>query len=94
MKMLGLMLAATKAAVAAAATHEYHFKPFKTPAPLWNYWYLLLLPLCLAIAVVYKSIRCRTMSRVPREALVLFAFIIGFMVLTAGALAAIVNLMQ
>lgn len=84
--LLGLMLA--------ASSGEYQFRPFKTPAPVWNYWYLLLLPLCLGISIVYKSIRCRAMSRVPREALVLCAFIVGVMVLTAGALAALVNLLE
>lgn len=89
MKMLALLKL-----IAAAASGEYQFKAFKTPGPWWNYWYLMLLPLCLAIAIVYKSIRCQRMARVPREALVLFAFIIGVMVLTAGALAALVNLLE
>src|SRR5688572_12654426 len=28
--------------------------PFVTPAPLWDYWWALLLPLLAAVAVVYK----------------------------------------
>jgi hypothetical protein len=77
--------------LAAAAGNEYEFRPFVTPAPVWNYWYLLVLPLTLAIAIVYKSVRCDSMRKVPREALVLFAFIVGVLVAAAGALAAIVN---
>ena len=73
---------------------EWQYQPFKKPAPLWEYWYLLLLPLCLAITIVYKSVRCESMRRVPREALVLFAVIIVVMVASAGALAAIVELMD
>ena len=44
----------------------YH--PFKSPLPAWDYWYLLLLPLCLGISIVYKSIKCHQMRRVPRQA--------------------------
>ena len=73
---------------------EWQYQPFRKPAPLWDYWYLLLLPLCLAITIVYKSVRCESMRRVPREALVLFAVIIVVMVASAGALAAIVELME
>ncbi|MCY2953958.1 MAG: hypothetical protein NTU53_18610 [Planctomycetota bacterium] len=73
---------------------DYTYQPFVKAAPLWDYWYLLLLPLCLAIAIVYKSIRCDSMSRVPRQALELFAFIIVVMVLAAGALAVLVNILS
>ena len=72
----------------------YEYQPFKKPLPVWNYWYLLLLPLCLAIAIVYKAIRCETMRRVPREAIGLFVFIIVVMVAAAGALAALVNILE
>jgi hypothetical protein len=78
-------------AAAAAAKAEYEFLPFRTPAPVWDHWYLLAIPLTLGIAVVYKCVRCDSMKRVPREALVLFAFIIAVLVAAAGALAAIVN---
>lgn len=73
---------------------EWKYEPFRKPAPVWDYWYLLLLPLCLAISIVYKSVRCESMRRVPREALVLFVVIIVVMVASAGALAALVELMQ
>ena len=80
--------------LALLAQTEYSYQPLVKPAPLWDYWYLLLLPLCLAIAIVYKSIRIDSMARVPREALVLFVFIIVVMVATAGALAALVNILN
>ena len=44
------------------------YVPFMQPLPAWDYWYLLALPLCAAVSVVYKSIRCRSMRTVPREA--------------------------
>jgi membrane protein YdbS with pleckstrin-like domain len=73
---------------------QWHYQPFKKPAPIWDYWYLLLLPLCLAISIVYKSVRCESMRRVPRDALVLFIVIVVVMIASAGALAAIVELME
>lgn len=72
----------------------YEPELFKKPLPVWNYWYLLLLPLCLAISIVYKAIRCESMRRVPREAIGLFVFIIVVMVAAAGALAALVNILE
>jgi membrane protein YdbS with pleckstrin-like domain len=76
------------------ANGGYQYELFKKPLPIWNYWYLLLLPLCLAISIVYKAIRCESMRRVPREAIGLFVFIIVVMVAAAGALAALVNILE
>ena len=73
---------------------EWQYQPFRKAAPLWDYWYLLLLPLCLAISIVYKSVRCESMGRVARDALVLFVVIVVVMIASAGALAAIVELME
>lgn len=60
----------------------------------WKYWYLLLLPLCLAVSVVYKSIKCRTMRQVPREALVIFVWILVGMGFAAGVLAGVVRVLE
>lgn len=38
------------------------------PLPLWDVWYLLALPLCAGVAIVYKSVRAKSMRRVPWEA--------------------------
>jgi hypothetical protein len=70
---------------------------FMDPLPIWvrNWiWPLLLLPLCLAVAIVYKSVRCRTMSTVPREATGLFVTIVLGMVVTAAALAGLAAFMD
>jgi len=76
-----------------AAPYVYH--PFIDPLPwAWAHWAWTLLPLCAAVALVYKSIKCSTMSRVPREAAVIFVWIIVGMVLAAGALAGLVKVMQ
>jgi hypothetical protein len=81
--MLGLLAEATKA-----------FEYFRQPLPVWDYWYLLLIPLCLGVSIVYKAIKCREMKQVPREAAVIFAMIIIGMVLAAAALLALVRMME
>ena len=73
------------------------YTPFFDPLPIWAkpwFWPLLLLPLCLAVAVVYKCVRCREMSSVPREATGLFITIVLGMILTAAALAGLVAIMD
>jgi len=70
---------------------------FHGSLPIWArpwIWPLLLLPLCAAVSVVYKCIRCKTMSRVPIESTVLFITIILGMAFTGGALAGLAALMQ
>jgi hypothetical protein len=52
------------------------YAPFVDPLPVWDYWPLLLLPLVAGLSVVYKSIRCDDMKRVPRESAQIFAVII------------------
>ena len=65
----------------------YQFRPFWTPAPVSDYWYLLLFPLCIALAVVYKSIKCAKMRDVPREATQILLMILGGIILAAILLA-------
>jgi flagellar basal body-associated protein FliL len=57
-------------------------------------WAVLLIPLCAALAIVYKTIKCGAVRRIPREALTLFITIIVCMVMAAAALAGIVRLME
>lgn len=52
------------------------WKPFLTTMPLWDFWYLLALPLCLGVAVVYKTTKCSDASGVPKEASILFLWIV------------------
>jgi hypothetical protein len=75
------------------AVAEYHYtRPFEQPLyGAWDYWYLLMLPLCLAVAIVYKSIRCYTMGAVPREAAITFLWIVGGIVLAGLFLAGLVH---
>ena len=70
-----------------AVSYQY---PFIQPLPVWDVWYLLLLPLCVAISIVYKSVKCATMQQVPREAASITFWILLGMVTAGAALALIV----
>ena len=79
----------------AAGAPEYHYTtPFFQPLPVWDYWYLLSVPLCAAVSIVYKSIKCRWMRQVPREAATLTFWILAGMAAAAGVLAAVVKLIE
>jgi hypothetical protein len=62
------------------------FRPFLDPLPIDRYWMLLLIPMVVAISVVYKTIKTDRLSKIPREASVLAAQIVAFMILAAAAL--------
>lgn len=66
------------------------FRPFFDPLPIAGDW--LLLPLVLAIAVVYKTIKLDDLERLPREAAILAVQITVFMLLAAAGLWLIVEL--
>ena len=44
------------------------YTPFIDPLPAWNFWMALIVPLTVGVSIAYKSIKCRSMSQVPREA--------------------------
>ena len=71
---------------------QYRYHPFYEPAPLAQYSYFLLIPLCIGVAVVYKSVRCKRMSRVPREAIILAAIILAVLFAVQVAMAAVVEI--
>ncbi len=65
------------------------------PLPyVWDYWQWLLLPLCAAVAVVYKSIKCRSMKQVPREAAVIAVWILAGLGAAAAILWTVVTLVE
>ena len=70
------------------------YTPFMQPLPAWDYWYLLALPLCAAVSIVYKSIRCRSMRKVPREAAQALGWILLGLTAAAVGLALLVGLME
>lgn len=62
------------------------WRPFIDPLPVDGLWLLLLLPLVVAISVVYKTIKTADLRKVPRESAALAAQIVVFMVLAAAGL--------
>lgn len=70
--------------------------PFLDPIPVWGnaVWPWLLLPLVAAVSIVYKSIKCRSMRQVPREATVIGVWIILGMLAAALALAGVVSALE
>ena len=61
--------------------------PFVDPIPgAWDWWYLLLVPLALLIALVYKAMRCDDLADVPRQTAMASAKLLGAFVGCALAL--------
>ena len=67
------------------------WRPLVTPAPLWNVWWLLLIPLVAAVAIVYKTVKCRTPGQIPLEAARLAGLILLVMAAGAAALTLLVK---
>jgi len=67
---------------------------FASPLPIYQYWWLLLFPLCIAVSIVYKSIKCASMSTVPREAAVITLWILVGITSAAIVLSILVKLLE
>lgn len=70
--------------------------PFLDPIPVWAnaVWPWLLVPLVAAVSIVYKSIKCRSMREVPREATVIAVWIVLGMIAAAIVLAGVVKALE
>jgi len=68
------------------------YRPFVTSLPMWDWWIVTLIPLCLGVAIVYKAIKCNSMRQVPKQALMITLWIIGGMGAAAVLLAVIVKI--
>ena len=74
-----------------AAAADY--VPFIYPFPdIWNYWPWLILPLCAGVSIIYKSVKCQSMRSVPREALIIFVWIVLGMAAAGVALAGVARI--
>jgi len=62
------------------------YRPFLEPLPIDDYWVWLVIPLVLAICIVYKTIKDDDLRKLPRQAASLTAQVLIFMVLAATAL--------
>ena len=69
-------------------------RPFIQPAPLWDHWPWLLLPLALGISIVYKCVKCDRMARVPKEAGELFLIILLVMAAAGAGLVGLVKFLE
>ena len=69
----------------------YQWRAFLDPMPVWNVWYLLLVPLCAGVAVVWKSIKCETVRKIPGQAAGLLFWILFTMVIAGAGLAWLVR---
>lgn len=78
----------------ACGPHLLAYRPFLDPLPVWDYWYLLLLPLTVGVSVVYKSVRCATMRRVPVEAAKATLYILVGMAAAAAVLMGVVEWLE
>ena len=70
------------------------YTPFLNPLPVWDYWYLLIIPLAVAVAVVYKSIKLERMRDVPWQAFVIGCWIVVGMIAAAIVLAGVVKVVE
>lgn len=70
------------------------YTPFVNPLPVWDYWYLLIIPLAVAVAVVYKSIKLQRLRDVPWQAFVIGCWIVFGMIAAAIVLAGVVKVVE
>jgi hypothetical protein len=80
--------------LASVVTGILAWTPFLQPMPGgWrdSVWPWFMLPLCLAVSVVYKSIKCESMRHVPRQAVEITVWIILGMGGAAALLAILVR---
>jgi hypothetical protein len=68
------------------------YRPLLDPVAMDRWWLLLLPPLVIGIAVVYKALKLDDLSEVPRQSLALAFQIIGFLVLAAVVLLAVTEM--
>ncbi len=61
------------------------WRPFLDPIAIDRYWLLLILPMALGVAIVYKALRIDDLRQLPRKAAGLAAQIILYMALAALA---------
>ncbi len=66
------------------ATLFWHPMTLDSASTIW-----LLIPLCISVAVTYKTIRVQRLSQLPVQILLLVVFILGGLALLGGALWAI-----
>lgn len=69
-----------------AMMHTLSWTPFLQPMNLHETWLLLLPPLVIGIAIVYKALKTENLARLPAEAIRLTLYIHLFMIIIAAML--------
>lgn len=59
------------------------YVPFLDPLPIDPWWMVLLLPLVVLTSIVYKTLRLKDLSQMPRQAAWMSLQVISFMVIAA-----------
>lgn len=62
------------------------YTPFVDYINISSYWFLLLIPLAVSIAVVYKALKVRNVRQLPAAAAALSVTILVGMIIAAGIL--------
>jgi hypothetical protein len=62
------------------------WRPFLEPLDLHDHWPWLMFPLVLVVSVVYRTLRTTDLDKLPGETLGLMAYILFWMVVAAGGL--------
>jgi hypothetical protein len=70
------------------------YRPFIDPMPIHDWWYWLLLPLCLLFSVVYKCAKCEHVRDIPRAALGITFWVLFGMACAAAVLTVIVKIQE
>jgi hypothetical protein len=70
------------------------YTPLLDPLPIHNWWFWLLLPLCLLFSIVYKAVKCDSVRQIPKEALSITLFILAGMAAAAVVLTVIVKVQE
>ncbi len=65
--------------------------PFRDAIPIHDYWVWLIIPLCLAVAIVYKTVRAEDSDRLAKDAIIAAAWILAGLAGGAAALALVVS---
>ncbi len=66
------------------------YTPFIDALAIHDYWYLLIIPMSIFLAIGYKSIRCSDMSRFGREVVIFTIQILGGLLLLAIAFTVVI----
>ncbi len=69
-----------------AASQLLAYTPFLQPLDVDAYWLWFIAPLALAIAIVYKTIKLRDLTALPRQSAMLACQIVFLMALAAAVL--------